>query len=46
MTSMHYAFLIAALTYINETHFGYDLHFQEDEAIQVAFVHAFGGGKK
>lgn len=45
MTSMHYAFLIAALTYINETHFGYDLHFHEDEAIQVALGHAFRGAK-
>lgn len=38
---MKYAFLIAALTYINETHFGYDLEFHEDEAIWIAFGHAF-----
>lgn len=42
MEYMKYAFLIAALEYINVTHFGYDLQFHEDEAIEIAFIHAYG----
>lgn len=36
---MKEAFLMAALTYINETHFGYDLEFHIDEAVDVAVGH-------
>lgn len=41
MSIMKHAFLIAALRYINFTDFGYDLHFHEDEAIDIAVAHAF-----
>ena len=39
---MQYAFTMAALEYINFTHFGYDLEFHIDEAIHIAFAHAYG----
>lgn len=36
---MRHAFYMAALHYINFTDFGYDLHFHEDETIDVALGH-------
>lgn len=39
MNIMKEAFLMAAIYYINFTHFGYDLEFHEDEAIDIAVGH-------
>lgn len=39
MGIMKEAFLMAALNYINETHFGYHIEFEIDYAVDVAFGH-------
>ncbi len=39
MKIMEDAFQLAALDYINRTHFGYHLTFDIDEAIQIAVSH-------
>lgn len=46
MNIMQDAFLLAALYYIDVTHFGYALEFDEDEAIGIAVGHFLSRGAK
>lgn len=46
MGIMREALTLAALDYINRTHFGYHLEFDIDEAIWIAFGHASRAGKR